>query len=163
MLALHFADTCHDIIYNVRRLTLACLGLLKAFFDKKSGINFLLPLKISIFAAQFAIRQQINKNNNIKTQIKKMTKADIVNKIVEDTGLAKKDVLATVEAFMEEVRQSLSVRKEDVFLRGFGSFIVKRRAKKTARNISKNTTIIIDAHDYPGFKPAKSFIAKMLQ
>lgn len=92
-----------------------------------------------------------------------MTKADIVNKIVEDTGLAKKDVLATVEAFMEEVRQSLSVRKEDVFLRGFGSFIVKRRAKKTARNISKNTTIIIDAHDYPGFKPAKSFIAKMLQ
>lgn len=92
-----------------------------------------------------------------------MTKADIVNKIVEDTGLAKKDVLATVEAFMEEVRQSLSVRKEDVFLRGFGSFIVKRRAKKTARNISKNTTIVIDAHDYPGFKPAKSFIAKMLQ
>lgn len=90
-----------------------------------------------------------------------MTKADIINNIVEDTGLAKKDVAATVEAFMEEVRQSLAVRKEDVFLRGFGSFIVKRRAQKTARNISKNVTIVIDAHDYPAFKPAKTFIAKM--
>lgn len=90
-----------------------------------------------------------------------MTKADIINKIVEDTGLAKQDVATTIEAFMEEVRQSLTVRKEDVFLRGFGSFIVKHRAQKTARNISKNTTIVIDAHDYPAFKPAKSFIAKM--
>ena len=62
---------------------------------------------------------------------------------------------------MEEVRQSLTIRKEDVFLRGFGSFIVKHRAQKTARNISKNTTIVIEAHDYPAFKPAKSFIAKM--
>ncbi len=90
-----------------------------------------------------------------------MTKADIINKIVEDTGLAKRDVATTIEAFMEEVRQSLTTRKEDVFLRGFGSFIVKHRARKTARNISKNTTIVIDAHDYPAFKPAKSFIAKM--
>ncbi len=90
-----------------------------------------------------------------------MTKADIINKIVEDTGLAKKDVDTTIEAFMEEIRQSLSSRKEDVFLRGFGSFIVKHRAQKTARNISKNTTIVIEAHDFPGFKPAKSFIEKM--
>ena len=90
-----------------------------------------------------------------------MTKADIINKIVEDTGLAKQDVATTLEAFMEEVRQSLTIRKEDVFLRGFGSFIVKHRAQKTARNISKNTTIVIEAHDYPAFKPAKSFIAKM--
>lgn len=90
-----------------------------------------------------------------------MTKADIINKIVEDTGLAKKDVATTIEAFMEEIRQSLSSRKEDVFLRGFGSFIVKHRAQKTARNISKNTTIVIEAHDFPGFKPAKSFIEKM--
>ncbi|HIV83274.1 HU family DNA-binding protein [Marseilla massiliensis] len=90
-----------------------------------------------------------------------MTKADIINKIVEDTGLAKQDVATTIEAFMEEVRQSLTIRKEDVFLRGFGSFIVKHRAQKTARNISKNTTIVIEAHDYPAFKPAKSFIAKM--
>ena len=90
-----------------------------------------------------------------------MTKADIINKIVEDTGLAKKDVAATVEAFMEEIRQSMAVRKETVFLRGFGTFTVKHRAKKTARNISKNTTLVIDAHDFPAFKPAKSFIAKM--
>lgn len=90
-----------------------------------------------------------------------MTKADIINKIVEDTGLAKQDVATTIEAFMEEVRQSLTIRKEDVFLRGFGSFIVKHRAQKTARNISKNTTIVIEAHDYPAFKPAKSFIAKI--
>ena len=87
----------------------------------------------------------------------------MIKKIVADTGLDKKAVAATVEAFMEEVRQSLAVRKEDVYLRGFGSFIVKHRAQKTARNISKQTTIIIEAHDFPAFKPSKSFIAKMQQ
>ena len=87
----------------------------------------------------------------------------MIDKIVTDTGLDKKAVAATVEAFMEEVRQSLAVRKEDVYLRGFGSFIVKHRAQKTARNISKQTTIIIEAHDFPAFKPSKSFIAKMQQ
>ncbi|MBP3846069.1 MAG: integration host factor subunit beta [Prevotella sp.] len=90
-----------------------------------------------------------------------MTKADIINKIVEDTGLAKRDVAATVEAFMEEIRQCMAERKENVFLRGFGTFTVKHRAQKTARNISKNTTLVIEAHDFPAFKPAKSFIAKM--
>ena len=92
-----------------------------------------------------------------------MTKAEMIDKIVADTGLDKKAVAATVEAFMEEVRQSLAVRKEDVYLRGFGSFIVKHRAQKTARTISKQTTIIIEAHDFPAFKPSKSFIAKMQQ
>ena len=87
----------------------------------------------------------------------------MIDKIVADTGLDKKAVSATVEAFMEEVRQSLAVRKEDVYLRGFGSFIVKHRAQKTARNISKQTTIIIEAHDFPAFKPSKSFVAKMQQ
>ncbi len=91
-----------------------------------------------------------------------MTKAEIINKIAEDTGLPKKDVAATVEAFMEEIRDCMSVRKENVYLRGFGTFIVKHRAKKTARNISKNTTLVIDAHDIPAFKPAKSFIALVL-
>ena len=90
-----------------------------------------------------------------------MTKADIINKIADETGIAKKDVAATVEAFMEEIRVSLANNKENVYLRGFGSFIVKHRAQKTARNISKNTTLVIDAHDFPAFKPAKSFIAKM--
>ena len=90
-----------------------------------------------------------------------MTKADIINKITEDTGLPRKDVSATVEAFMEEIRKCMTVQKENVFLRGFGTFIVKHRAQKTARNISKNTTLVIDAHDIPAFKPCKSFIEKM--
>lgn len=89
-----------------------------------------------------------------------MTKADIINKISAQTGLPKKDVAITVESFMEELRQSL-INKENVYLRGFGSFIVKHRAQKTARNISKNTTIVIEAHDMPAFKPAKSFVEKM--
>ena len=90
-----------------------------------------------------------------------MTKAELIEKISEKTGVGKIEVSACVEAFMEAVINSLTVEKEDVFLRGFGSFIVKRRAAKTARNISKNTTMIIEAHDFPAFKPSKSFIEKM--
>ena len=86
-----------------------------------------------------------------------MTKAEIINKIVLETGISKKDVAGTIEAFMEEIRQSMSVRKENVYLRGFGTFTVKHRAQKTARNISKNTTIIIPEHNNPAFKPAKTF------
>jgi len=90
-----------------------------------------------------------------------MTKAEIVNSISEKTGVAKRDVAVTVEAFMEEIRNTMAVEKENVYLRGFGTFLVKHRAQKTARNISKNTTIVIEAHDFPSFKPAKSFVAKM--
>ena len=90
-----------------------------------------------------------------------MTKAEIANNIASATGIDKKAVLTTIEAFMEEIRMSLANNKENVYLRGFGSFIVKHRAQKTARNISKNTTLVIDAHDLPAFKPAKSFIARM--
>ena len=86
-----------------------------------------------------------------------MTKAEIVNEIAKATGQEKVAVLATVEAFMESVKNSLS-KGENVYLRGFGSFIVKERAEKTARNISKNTTIIIPAHKIPAFKPAKTFM-----
>ena len=86
-----------------------------------------------------------------------MTKADIVAEIAEKTGLEKVDVQTTVEAFMKEVKESLE-SGENVYLRGFGSFIVKERAKKTGRNISKNTTIIIPAHNIPSFKPAKVFV-----
>ena len=85
-----------------------------------------------------------------------MTKADIVAQIAEKTGLEKVDVQTTVEAFMKEVKDSLE-GGENVYLRGFGSFIIKERAKKTGRNISKNTTIIIPAHNIPSFKPAKVF------
>jgi len=86
-----------------------------------------------------------------------MTKAEIVSNISEKTGIEKADVLATVEAFMEEVKGSLS-SNNNVYLRGFGSFIVKKRAEKTGRNITKNTTIIIPAHNIPAFKPAKTFV-----
>lgn len=87
-----------------------------------------------------------------------MTKADIVNEISKKTGIDKATVLTTVEAFMESVKSSLITQEENVYLRGFGSFILKKRAKKTARNISKNTTIIIDEHNIPAFKPAKVFV-----
>ena len=89
-----------------------------------------------------------------------MTKADIVNEISKNTGIEKITVQKTVEAFMEAIKDSL-VAEKNVYLRGFGSFIVKKRAKKTARNISKNTTIIIPEHFIPSFKPAKSFVAKV--
>lgn len=86
-----------------------------------------------------------------------MTKADIVAKISEKLGMEKGDVQATVENFMEEVKDSLQ-NGNNVYLRGFGSFIVKTRAEKTGRNISKNTTIKIPAHNIPAFKPAKVFV-----
>ena len=85
-----------------------------------------------------------------------MTKADIVKEISSKTGIEKNIVLATVESFMETVKESLA-NEENVYLRGFGSFILKKRATKTARNISKNTTIIIPEHNIPALKPAKTF------
>ena len=90
-----------------------------------------------------------------------MTKAQIINEIAESTGVQKKDVAVVVESFMESIKNSMLNRKENVYLRGFGSFVIKHRATKTARNIQKNTTITIDAHDLPSFKPAKSFVEKM--
>ena len=89
-----------------------------------------------------------------------MTKADIVNEISKSTGIEKITVQKTVEAFMDSVKGSLA-KNQNVYLRGFGSFIVKERAQKTARNISKNTTIIIPAHNIPAFKPAKTFVGKV--
>jgi len=89
-----------------------------------------------------------------------MTKAEIVSEIADKTGVDKMEVLTTVEAFMNSVKNSLA-RGENVYLRGLGSFIVKERAEKTGRNISKNTTIIIPAHNIPSFKPAKTFVDKV--
>ena len=89
-----------------------------------------------------------------------MTKADIVSEIAKKTGVEKTQIQTIVEAFMEEVKGSL-VKEENVYLRGFGSFIIKERAEKVARNISKNTTITIPAHNIPAFKPAKTFTSKI--
>ncbi len=85
-----------------------------------------------------------------------MTKADLVAKISDKLGIDKGDVQATVETLMNEIKSSLE-DGNNVYLRGFGSFVVKTRAEKTGRNISKNTTIKIPAHNIPAFKPAKIF------
>ena len=86
-----------------------------------------------------------------------MTKADIVAEIAKQTGVEKTVTMNVVEAFMESVKESM-IAGNEVFLRGFGSFIIKKRAEKVARNISKNTTITIPAHNIPAFKPAKTFM-----
>lgn len=85
-----------------------------------------------------------------------MTKADIVNEIAKSTGIEKVQVQQVVEAFMENIKESMT-KNNNVYLRGFGSFIIKRRAQKVARNISKNTTITIPEHNIPAFKPSKTF------
>ena len=85
-----------------------------------------------------------------------MTKADIVTNISDKLGVDKLDVQSTIESFMTEVKYSLE-NGENVYLRGFGSFIIKTRAEKTGRNISKNTAVKIPAHNIPAFKPAKIF------
>lgn len=89
-----------------------------------------------------------------------MTKADIVNEISKSTGVEKAQVQQIVESFMDSIKDAM-VAQNNVYLRGFGSFIIKERAAKVARNISKNTTITIPAHNIPAFKPAKSFSAKV--
>jgi DNA-binding protein HU-beta len=86
-----------------------------------------------------------------------MTKAEIVSEISNKTGLEKQAVQTIVETLMTSVKGALA-KNENVYLRGFGSFIVKQRAKKTARNISKKTTIVIPAHKIPAFKPCKTFV-----
>src|ERR1700733_15289312 len=89
-----------------------------------------------------------------------MTKAEIITEISSKSGIEKVDVQETVEAFFKVVKSSM-VGGENVYVRGFGSFVVKKRAKKTARNISKNTAIIIPEHFVPSFKPAKTFVEKV--
>ena len=86
-----------------------------------------------------------------------MTKADLVSEITEKTGIEKIAVQATVESLMTTIIDAMETG-ENVYLRGFGSFVVKKRAEKTGRDISKNTTIIIPEHFVPTFKPAKTFV-----
>ena len=89
-----------------------------------------------------------------------MTKAEIVTEIAAKTGIEKQVVMQVIEGMMETIKTSM-INGEEVFLRGFGSFIIKHRAEKTARNISKNTTMIVPAHNIPAFIPAKSFVEKL--
>lgn len=89
-----------------------------------------------------------------------MTKAEIVAEIASKTGIEKVAVQQVVEGFMDAVKSSM-IEGENVYLRGFGSFVVKKRAKKIGRNISKNTTIVIPEHYIPSFKPSKEFLNKV--
>ena len=89
-----------------------------------------------------------------------MTKAEVISKISEQTGIDKSDVQVTVEALFSVIKNSMA-EGENIYVRGFGSFVNRRRAKKVARNISKNTAIIIDEHYVPSFKPSKVFIEKV--
>lgn len=89
-----------------------------------------------------------------------MTKAEIVNEIVAQTGIEKVAVEATVEAIMDTIKSNMATG-ENIYLRGFGTFLLKKRAEKTGRNISKNTTIKIPAHMIPAFKPSKEFSSKI--
>ena len=86
-----------------------------------------------------------------------MTKAELISLIAKSTGVDKTEVLSIVTAYMDTIKKSLE-EGENVYLRGFGSFIVKKRAEKKARNISKNTTITIPEHNIPAFKPARVFM-----
>ncbi len=89
-----------------------------------------------------------------------MTKADVISEIADKTGIDKGDVTASIEAFFSVVKGSMAEGK-NIYVRGFGSFVNKKRAKKIARNISKNTAIVIDAHYVPSFKPSKVFVEKI--
>ena len=89
-----------------------------------------------------------------------MTKVELVKAVSAKTGIDQPTVLAALEGTIDTIMESL-VERENVYLRGWGTWTLKHRAQKTARNISKNTTIVIDAHDFPAFKPSKSFIEKM--
>ena len=89
-----------------------------------------------------------------------MTKAEIVQEIANKTGIEKVAVQATVEAIMDSIKKSM-INGENIYLRGFGTFLLKKRAEKTGRNISKNTTVKIPAHNIPAFKPAKEFVTEI--
>jgi DNA-binding protein HU-beta len=89
-----------------------------------------------------------------------MTKADLVSQVIEKTGMQKEEVEKIIESFFVTIKDSLS-QGENIYFRGFGSFIIKQRAAKTARNIAKKSTIVIAAHQTPVFKPANDFISQV--
>ncbi|MEO9021017.1 MAG: HU family DNA-binding protein [Ginsengibacter sp.] len=89
-----------------------------------------------------------------------MRKADLINRISDKTGIPKVDVLVTLETLFKEVKESLS-EGENIYIRGFGSFITKKRAAKIGRNIKKNTAVEIPEHYIPAFKPSKEFVMQI--
>ena len=132
-------------------------------YAAKVRMTLVLAFSYKILYLQPQIKKQASfnyLNTNYNKLQRSMTKADIVAEIAEKTGIEKVAVQATVESFMKSIKGSLS-KGNNVYLRGFGSFIIKKRAEKTGRNILKNTSIIIPAHNVPAFKPAKTFSEKI--
>jgi DNA-binding protein HU-beta len=113
------------------------------------------PKLKSWYPVQWGINNLIS---HLKTQ--KMRKADLINNISEKTGIPKVDVLVALETMFKEVKESLA-QGENIYIRGFGSFITKKRAAKIGRNIKKNTAVHIPAHFIPAFKPAKEFVQEV--
>ena len=89
-----------------------------------------------------------------------MRKADLITIISEKTGIPKVDVLVTIETLFKEVKDSL-INNENIYIRGFGSFVTKKRAAKLGRNIKRNTAVLIPEHHIPAFKPAKEFVSEV--
>ncbi len=118
---------------------------------------------INFFNIHFLIWQgkvNLPSRKNFRLKFTTVTKADIINEIAEKTGVDKADVTASVEAFFSVVKNSMA-NGHNIYIRGFGSFVNKKRKKKIARNISRNTALVIDEHFIPSFKPAKIFINKI--
>ncbi len=129
-----------------------------------SKLYYFCALKISRLQNRLApldFETNITENNSFITlKFKKVTKADLIAAVADQTGIEKAHVSETVEAFFTVVKDSLA-KGENIYVRGFGSFVNKKRAKKVARNISKNTAIVIDEHYVPSFKPAKVFVEQV--
>jgi len=120
--------------------------------------NFKTSTNWVIFATNLIGIEGIRNCWNLNFKV--VTKADVIAQISDQTGIDKADVAATVEAFFSVIKTSMA-GGNNVYVRGFGSFVNKKRAKKVARNISKNTAIIIDEHYIPSFKPSKVFVEKI--
>lgn len=125
-------------------------------FQKNFGKTCFFWRRNATFATAFLKNSILNSFNH--TQI--MRKADLVSRVADSTGVAKVDVLVTVEAMFKEVRESLALG-ENVYVRGFGSFVIKKRAKKVGRNIQANTSVVIPEHNIPSFRPAKTFVERV--
>ena len=123
---------------------------------KEKTQNILIVENLTLFLRSQLIEGKIT----TKFSITIMTKAEIVSEVAKATGIEKVTVQTVFEAAMESIKGSI-VKGEPVYLRGFGSFIIKHRAQKAARNITKKTTITIPAHDIPAFKPSKAFVAEL--
>lgn len=120
------------------------------------------PVNFSLFSCKnekycFTLNSS---NLVIKLKTNFMRKSDLINNISEKTGIPKVDVLVTIETMIKEVKESLS-SGQNIYIRGFGSFITKKRAAKIGRNIKKNTAVHIPEHYIPAFKPAKEFVAEV--